>query len=273
MISNMTRLNLLLRHQPFMLLLLLTTAWYFSFEIRAAERNTGAATNPPAIKDVAATLKWDAGIKVLVVGGGSSHDFQKWFNEADVATLRTSGKFSVNYTESSATATKALSEADVLILSTNQKDFDTPEFRVALMKFAGSGKGIVLLHPAVWYNWPWPEYNAQLVGGGSRSHDAIGEFAVNMLKEHPVTHGLPKTFKITDELYHVALDPAGATTEVLAQTSASKGTQQSYPSIWVVKHPTARIVAIAPGHDGRVHELPEFKMLLVNSVTWAAGGN
>jgi hypothetical protein len=40
-----------------------------------------------------------------------------------------------------------------------------------------------------------------------------------------------------------------------------------------VKHPRARIVAIAPGHDGRVHELPEFKLLLGNSVAWAAGGN
>ncbi|MGA2247047.1 MAG: ThuA domain-containing protein [Verrucomicrobiota bacterium] len=187
--------------------------------------------------------------------------------------MRAAGKLSVDYTESSATATKALAEADVLVLSTNRKDFDTPEFRAALMVFAGSGKGIVLLHPAVWYNWPWPEYNARLVGGGSRAHEPVGEFAINVLKEHPVTRGLPPTFMVTDELYHVALDPDGAATEVLAQTSPAKGTQQTYPSIWIVKHPTARIVAIAPGHDGRVHELPEFKRLLVNSVAWAAGGN
>jgi type 1 glutamine amidotransferase len=130
----------------------------------------------------------------------------------------------------------------------------------------------VLLHPAVWYNWPWPEYNERLVGGGSRAHDAIGEFTVKMVKQHPVTLGLPPTFEVTDELYHVALDP-GTATEVLAQTSLSRGTQQTYPSIWIVIHPRTRIVAIALGHDGRVHEMPEFKRLLVNSVAWTAGGD
>jgi type 1 glutamine amidotransferase len=226
----------------------------------------------PAATDIVSYLKWGEGTKVLLVGGGSSHDFQKWFDRADGATLSAAGKYSVYYTESSATASKALAEADVLVLSTNQKDFDTPELRSALMTFADSGKGIVLLHPAVWYNWPWPEYNARLVGGGSRAHEPIGEFAISVLKQHPVTRGLPPRFMVTDELYHVAFDPNGAATEVLAQTSLAKGTQQTYPSVWIVKHPRARIVAIAPGHDGRVHELPEFKLLLGNSVAWAAGG-
>jgi type 1 glutamine amidotransferase len=244
----------------------------FAFRLHAIDSNAVSASSGPAATNVAAPFKWGGGTKVLLVGGGSSHDFQKWFAEVDGATLRAAGKFSVNYTESSATAAKALVEAGVLVMSTNQKDFDTPEFRVALMTFADSGKGIVLLHPAVWYNWPWPEYNARLVGGGSRAHEPIGEFAVNLIKEHPVTFGLPPAFLVTDELYHVALDQ-GAATEVLAQTSLARGAHQSYPSIWIVKHPAARIVAIALGHDGRVHELPEFKQLLVNSVTWCAGGN
>ena len=253
--------------------MLVAMLWCFVFSLHAAESIADSTANTPAATNIASPLEWDSGTKVLLVGGGSSHDFQKWFDEADGATLRAAGKFSVNYTESSVTATKAMAEADVLVSSTNQKDFDTPEFRAALMTFADSGKGIVLLHPAVWYNWPWPEYNARLVGGGARTHEPIGEFAVNVLKEHPVTRGLPPTFKVTDELYQVTLDPGGAATEVLAQTSLAEGTQQTYPSIWIVRHPAARIVAIAPGHDGRVHELPEFKRLLVNSVAWAAGGN
>jgi uncharacterized protein len=244
----------------------------FSSSVQAADHQDEAATNAPASKDMAAPLKWGAGTKVLLVGGGTSHDFQKWFGELDGTTLSASGKFSVNYTESSATAAAALAEADVLVLSTNQKDFDTPRFRTALMSFAAAGKGIILLHPAVWYNWPWPEYNAQLVGGGSRSHETIGEFEVNVIKEHPVTRDLPETFKVVDELYRVDLDP-GVAVETLAQTSTAKMTGRTYPSIWVVKHPAARIVAIALGHDGRVHELPEYKKLIRNSVAWVAGGN
>jgi type 1 glutamine amidotransferase len=230
-----------------------------------------ATGNQAAPSAVAVPLIWEAGTKVLVVGGGSSHDFQRWFNTADVATLRAAGNMSVNYTESSATTAKALEDADVVISSTNQRGFDTPELRAALMKFADAGKGIVLLHPAVWYNWPsWPEYNRALVGGGSRGHDAIHEFDVNVVKEHPVTLGLPKSFKATDELYHVNVDTNGNSIEVLAQTSVANNTRREHPSIWLVNHPKARVVAIALGHDGRVHDLPDYKRLLVNAVNWAA---
>ncbi len=223
-----------------------------------------ASASPPA------ALTWESGIKVLIVGGGSSHDFQRWFNTADVAILRAAGGFSVNYTESSAVTAKALEDSDVVVSSTNQRGFDTPELRAAWMKFADAGKGILLLHPAVWYNWPWPDYNRLFVGGGSRSHDAIHEFDVNILKEHPVTMGLPKTFKAVDELYHVNADTNGAPIEVLAQTSVANNTKKEHPSIWLVNHPKARIVGIALGHDGRVHDLPEWKRLLVNAVNWAS---
>jgi len=227
-----------------------------------------AVAAAPASADASKPFPWGDGLKVLVVGGGSSHDFKKWFNEADVATLRAAGKLSVNYTDSPAATAAALGDVDVLVSSTNQRGFDTPELREALFKFVGAGKGLVLLHPGVWYNWPWPEYNRQLAAGGARSHDRIGEFEVKVLKEHPVTKGLPATFKATDELYQVNIDPAGPPVEILAQTSTSIGTKKEHPSIWIVQHPKARIVCIALGHDGRVHELPEYKQLLVNAVRW-----
>jgi type 1 glutamine amidotransferase len=218
-----------------------------------------------------AELQWSDGTKVLVVGGGSSHDFQKWFNKADLPTIRNAGKFAVNYTENVATATKALPGVDVLVSSTNQRGFDTPEFRKELFAFADAGKGIVLLHPGLWYNWPWPEYNKVLAGGGARSHDALGPFEVNVIKQHPVTKGLPENFKVIDELYQVKQDPNGSPIEILAKTSTSGVTKKEHASIWIVKHPKARIVCIALGHDGRVHESPEYKTLLGNAVNWAAG--
>jgi type 1 glutamine amidotransferase len=218
-----------------------------------------------------APLQWGAGLKILVVGGGSSHDFKKWFDTADVAILNSMGSVSVNYTESSAVTAKELPKVDVLVSSTNQKGFDTPDLREALMKFADSGKGIVLLHPGVWYNWnAWPEYNKLLVGGGARGHTGLGEFEVKVLKDHPVTKGVAASFKVTDELYWSTPDPSGAAIEVLAQTSPAPGKNKEYPSVWLVSHPQARIVCIALGHDGRVHDLPEYKTLLTNSVNWVA---
>jgi uncharacterized protein len=216
-------------------------------------------------------VKWEAGRKVLVVGGGSSHDFQKWFNKADVPIIQKAGQYAVHYTENVATTTKELSGVDLLVSSTNQKGFDTPELRKALLDFAEAGKGIVLVHPGLWYNWPWSDYNKVLAGGGSRSHDKIREFEVQVVKEHPVTKGLPSNFKVTDELYHVKADPTGTPIEVLAQTSTSEVTKKEHPSVWIVKHPKARIVCIALGHDGRVHNMPEYQTLLGNAVNWAAG--
>ena len=87
---------------------------------------------------------------------------------------------------------------------------------------------------------------------------------------HPVMAGLPASFKVTDELYNVIIDSEGTPVEALATASSPKS-GKTFPSIWIVKHPRSRIVCIAPGHDGRVHELPEYKKLLVNAVNWAAG--
>ena len=66
------------------------------------------------------------------------------------------------------------------------------------------------------------------------------------------------------------VDPQATPIETLA-TATSPKTGKTFPSVWIVKHPKARIVCIAPGHDARAHDLPEYKKLLQNAVTWAAG--
>jgi putative heme-binding domain-containing protein len=239
-----------------------------------ATRKVAAADLPNATATDASAGKpfmWGTGTKVLLVGGGSSHDFQKFFNRADSATLKAAG-FSVNYTEDGATTARELPNVDVAILSVNTPKWATPECRKALMEFAAAGKGLVLLHPGLWYNFAdWPEYNRDLAGGGARGHDALGEFTVNVVnKEHPITKGVTPSFKITDELYYMTPDPKGTPIEVLAETSDSKRFQKPHPSIFVVKHPKARIAGIALGHDARAHDLPEYQQLLINAVKWTA---
>ncbi len=221
-----------------------------------------------------ARLPWGDGTKVLLVGGGTSHDFKKFFNLADTAILKAAG-YSVNYTEDPETTARELPKVDVAILSVNKAGWDTPEVRKTLFHFADAGKGIVLLHAGVWLNYPkWPEYNANIVGGMSRGHDRLGEFEVKVLNtSHPITKGVPESFRIIDELYYFNPDPAGTPIEVLAQTSTSTGTKKEHPSVWIVKHPKARIAGIALGHDARAHDLPAFRTLLENSVKWAAGKN
>ena len=229
-----------------------------------AKSDTSTATKPR-------TFSWGDGTKVLMVGGGSSHDFDKWFNKADLATLTQGGKVSANYTDRPADIAGALKEVDVLYQSSNQK-MDGAELRKALFDFANAGKGLVLIHPGLWYNWPdWPEYNRVLIGGGARGHDKYGEFEVNVDQaDHPIMKGVPASFKITDELYYSKFETNGAPTEVLA-TAKNTTNGKTFPSVWTVKHPKARIVCIALGHDAKAHDLEAYKTLIKNAVAWAAG--
>ena len=204
----------------------------------------------------------------MLIGGGSSHDFQKWYNEVDSATLQGAG-FSTRYTEDVTEATALIGEADTVVYSTNQGPFGGLGFQAALRRAADSGTGLVLLHAGLWYNFADnQEYNRVFAGGGSRGHDSIQEFVVKISDgTHPVTTGLGGGFAVVDELYYSVLDPAGSPAQVLA-TATSPRTGKTFPSIWTVKHDTAKIAAIAAGHDARAHELPAFKQLLINAVTW-----
>ena len=221
-------------------------------------------------------ITWAAGkTKVLIVGGGSSHDFGRHFGETDGATLRAAG-FDVHYTEDRDQAATELRHADVAVISVNRQFFDTPAWRTAVMEAAKSGKGLVMLHPGTWYGFAgWPELNATIVGGGSRGHDKLGPFSVTVVKpEHPVVRDVPRTFEVVDELYYINAEaekiPAGtAAIEVLAETSPSERFKKPHPAVWITRHPTARVVGITLGHDGRVHEHAAFKTLLVNAVRWA----
>jgi uncharacterized protein len=223
----------------------------------------------PAPPQRAEKIEWGAGTKVLLIGGGSSHDFTRFFNLADVATLKATGKFSVNYTESPLDFVDHVKTVDVLVLSVNTPAFTTPAARRALFGHVAAGKGVVLLHAGVWYNYAdWPEYNRELAGGGSRGHDRLGEYEVKATNPaHPIMKGVPATFRITDELYYFTPDAGGTPIEILA-TATSTQRPGTYPQVFVVKHPKARIAGLTLGHDARAHDLPEFKTLLVNCIEW-----
>ncbi|EAZ81970.1 ThuA domain-containing protein [Algoriphagus machipongonensis] len=208
-------------------------------------------------------------IKVLIVGGNASHDFEKWYKEVDAATLESKGLAEVTYTEDTDNIKDYLDTIDVLFLS-NNKPINDIATREAIFAFADAGKGIIIAHAGMWYSWrDWPEYNKELVSGGSRGHDRYGNFNVDLTDvKHPVTKGLPAHFSLDDELYYQKVDPEGPGIEVLA--NASTEGNEAFPSIYIVKHAHAKIVGIALGHDAASHELEAYKTLIRNAVKWAA---
>ncbi len=208
--------------------------------------------------------------RVVILGGGSSHNFEDMYGRLDRQTLLDAGD-AVRYTTSLAGLSSELKAADVLIQTSNQVPAPGAAAREAITKFVDSGGGLVMLHAGAWYNWPeWPEYNRSLVGGGTRSHDAYGSFEVTVTAPNdPVMTGVPATFQVSDELYHQEIDRLGPMVEVLA-TARSSVTGKTYPSIWAVRRGRGRIVCIALGHDEATHTDPAYRRVLVNATTWAA---
>lgn len=210
-----------------------------------------------------------SGPRVLLVGGGSSHDFVKFFGGTDKATLTPQVGW-VDFTQNANGVPAILDRVDVLVWSANQPISSAT--RKALIDFANSGKGIIALHPGTWYAWNnFPEWNKQVVGGGTRGHDKLGPYSVKITNaDSPITKGVTPTFDITDELYNYIADPAATPIEVLA-TATSPNTGKTFPQVFIVKHPKARIVGITLGHDARAHDLPEYQTLLKNAVNWVGG--
>ncbi|HEA22900.1 hypothetical protein LCGC14_1388780 [marine sediment metagenome] len=205
--------------------------------------------------------------KIAITGGGGSHDFLKFFGVADGEILSENGNNTVIYSEDVEEIGTLVPAVDILMLTNNQPLDATA--KKAIFDQVNAGKlNMLIYHPSTWYNWEdWPEYNKQLVGGGSRSHEDLQEFEVTVVKpDHPLMKGVPRTFRIVDELYRWEKDPE-AEIEVLAM---SKGLEsgEEYPSIWVVKHPKAKIIGNTLGHDERAHDLEAYTTILKNSVDW-----
>jgi type 1 glutamine amidotransferase len=209
---------------------------------------------------------------VLIVGGGSSHDFPTWFQRADSATLAGAGA-SVSYTAAPAEVAARLAAADVLYQTANQPLAD-PALREAVFRHVAAGKGLIIGHAGTWYNWrDWPEYNRTLVSGGARAHRRYGEFTVNVTEpSHPVMRGVPATFTLQDELYRFLPDSAGPEIRVLA-TAREEETGQVYPIVWTVANTGGRILVNTLGHDAASHEHPAYQRILQNALRWVNGGN
>ena len=207
---------------------------------------------------------------IAVMAGGSSHQFRKFFGVADGKVMSEGGLNTVQYTENSLELESWLSEADLLCIS-NNKAFEAST-KAAIFERVNSGMPMMIYHPSAWYNWrDWPEYNRELVAGGSESHEKFQEFEVEVVKlDHPIMQGVPKTFRITDELYRWKQDPKGPAIEVLA---IGRGLEsgETFPVVWVVKHPKTTIVCNTLGHDQEAHDLPAYQTILKNSVHFLKG--
>ncbi len=208
------------------------------------------------------------GPRVLIVGGGSSHDFVKFFGGTDKETLKSVSGW-VDFTQNLNGIAEILDRVDVLVLSANQPI--ASKTKKALIDYANRGGAIIAHHPGTWYAWNnFPQWNKEIIGGGTRGHDSFGPFPAKVANAaHPITKGVPADFEITDELYNYTQDPEATPIEVLV-TATSPKSGKTFPQVFVVKHGKAKIVGFTLGHDAKAHDLPAYQTLLKNAVQWVS---
>ena len=222
---------------------------------------TWAATDPNAAK------------KVVYLAGSSSRDRQshyhaRLFGFADGQVLYAQGDHAYTYTETADAAfAQALDGADLLAMA-NNKPVTDPAAREAIFAHVDAGKPLLLTHPASWYNWQdWEAFNHELVGGGSRSHENLGPFTVEIIQpNHPLMKNVPASFEVVDELYRAELLPDAQASVLAIGRSHETGT--IYPVIWIRHRGPATIVVNTLGHDDRTHNLAAYKHFLANTRAW-----
>ena len=175
------------------------------------------------------------------------------------------------------------------------------EVKMAFDKYVKDGGGFVCIHAANNSFGDWPQYN-QMIGlggwggrneksgpyvyvkdgalvrdtsaGPGGNHGAQFEFNVDLLpegKEHPITKGLPDSWKhCKDELYDKLRGPA-ENMKVLA-TATSQTTNRPEPMIMVLDYGKGRVFHTPMGHADYSMKCTGFYIVLQRGTEWAATG-
>ena len=230
-------------------------------------------------------------IQALILTG---HDHHDWRSTTPYLRklLEESGRFEVRVEEEPAGITAGtLARFDVLILHYNGVRWPAATEQ-AVLDFVRAGKGAVALHAATYtfagLKTQGPEFHDRefvepawtewwkLVGAhwplapGASGHAGRKVFTVKFSEpRHPITAGLPATFRISDELYHNLPREEGL--EVLA-TAFDQSTRKDEPQLWAHRYGSGRVVYEAWGHDLAAMHEPEFGATFTRAAEWVATG-
>lgn len=163
---------------------------------------------------------------------------------------------------------------DVLVLN---DQMNWPEATRALAKQAvEAGRGFVLLHHSLGDNQDWPWRYQEVTGGllvladqngMKRSSLAMApKLDLRLAGKHPILRNV-EPFTLTNEEAYKGMWQSPKITPLLQTTSGMSDTTVA----WIGVHPTARVVCIQPGTSRETHRNPAYRMLVRNSILWAAG--
>ncbi len=207
-----------------------------------------------------------APLRILLVTGGHDYpmSFYRVFEHPD---------FGVNlYPHPGPFASDLRSRADVLVLYDMVQSGEIGEQgKKNLREFLEAGKGLVILHHAVFDYSDWDWYWSEVSGvrpDPNRDRSQPGykhgvELRIEPVAKHPVLDGIG-AFDITDETYKgLAISPKNT---ILLRTDdpTSDG-----PVAWISPYQKSRVVVIQLGHGEEAHRNPNYQKLVRNAILWA----
>ena len=109
-----------------------------------------------------------------------------------------------------------------------------------------------------------------MIGGHFVGHPHVGDYTVEIVKDHAVTKGLPKSFPYKSEEYYLMVDPA---IDVLAEASYThEGKTCKMPIAWTKNWGKGRVFYSSLGHDPKeFDDFPASLQLAIQGLCWAAG--
>ena len=189
-------------------------------------------------------------------------------------------------TENGATfSPEILARFDAVVFNNASGDVFTPEQRAAFKAFIERGGGYVGIHAAgdnSHQAWDW--YTNEVIGTLFTQHTMKPQFQVATVntedKAHPVTQGLPASWRTTEEWYSFDKSPRAKGYGILVTVDEKSYNPEGmfgkdlrmgdHPMAWWHCIGKGRILYTAFGHRAEAFAEPEFRTLLTNGITWAA---
>lgn len=264
-------------------------AWVAILEVAAAEAPGAAGPDRWAPFFRAGCLR------ALVLSGRNNHGWRSTTPYLRELLERT-GRFDVRVNEAvDGLTADSLAPFDVLIM-----DYGGPRWgeatERAVEEFVRGGGGFVGVHGASYHfsglavltdghravagqEAAWPGFR-RLVGCGWDAvppqgfHGPRHSFSVRVTGgDHPITKGLPESFRATDELYQGMTLAPGAQVLAVAHSDAERGgTDRDEPMLVASRFGFGRTFYTALGHETAAMWEPGFRATFLRGVEWAATG-
>ena len=168
----------------------------------------------------------------------------------------------------------SLSGFDAIIFLSSTGDILNSSQQQQLVRFMGSGGGVVGIHAAADAEYDWPWYG-KMMGGYFKSHPKVQEAAITVVDSvHRSTSFLPQRWLRTDEWYnfktlnkevHVLLN--------LDESSYEGGENGDYhPIAWYHEFGGGRVFYTGGGHTNESFEEPLFMKHVAGGIAYVLNG-